>query len=84
MYEDVVEQKQKKNITGALLRKAAPITVTCFTKDLDIYAEELRFTRRGAKDVGSSVYLLRPQYKDLYSEQRGLCLPTEKRFNCIF
>ncbi len=55
-----------------LLKQAAPITLTCFAKNLALYAEQIPFARRGREQsaeqaAGSNVYLLCQQYEDLYS-----------------
>ena len=89
LYESVAGQLRERGVTGALLKAAAPITVTCFARDLAAYAEEIPFARRGRdrfseQTAGSGVYLLRPQYQECYSGKLGLCLPAEERFDSIF
>ena len=89
LYEQIAEQLRTQGVTGALLKQAAPITLTCFAKNLALYAEQIPFARRGREQsaeqaVGSNVYLLLPQYEDLYSEQLGLHFPQEERFDSIF
>ena len=89
LYEKTAARLREQGVTAALQKEAAPITVTCFARDLKTYAEELPFARRGreksaAPTVGSNVYLLRPQYESLYSESRGLYLPKEERFDFMF
>lgn len=88
-YDCIADQLRNWGITGALLKEAAPITVTSFAKDLKTYAEEIPFARRGREPygtqaTGSNVYLLRPQYRDLYSERLGLHLPEKERPDVIF
>ena len=71
--------------THALLKEAAPITVNCFAKNLKIYAEEIPFAgHRKTQTAGSGVFLLCPQYTDLYSDELGLHLPQEESFESIF
>lgn len=88
-YRHIAEQARQQGLTAALLREAAPITVTCFVKEISTYAEEIPYARRGRghsfeQTAGSNIYLLRPQFEDLYSAQLGLYLPQEERFNSIF
>lgn len=86
LYIHIAEELRERGVTGALLREAAPLTLTCFAKNLDIYAEEIPFARHGKEPqtMGSGVYLLRPQYEALYSPQLGLHLPQEEQFDAIF
>ena len=89
LYEQIAEQLRTQGVTGALLKQAAPITLTCFAKNLALYAEQIPFARRGREQsaeqaAGSNVYLLCQQYEDLYSEQLGLHFPQEERFDSIF
>ena len=88
LYERVTGELRKQGITGALRKEAAPITVTCFAKNLEMYAEELPFARRGrersADQAHSNVYLLRPQHQEQYCALLGLHLPQEERFDFIF
>lgn len=89
LYLSVAEQLRAGGVTAALLKQAAPITVTCFARDLAQYAEEIPFARRrdGKHDApaeGSNVYILRPQHEERYSAQLGLHFPQEERFNLIF
>ena len=89
LYEQIAEQLRTQGVTGALLKQAAPITLTCFARNLALYAEQIPFARRGREQsaeqaAGSNVYLLCPQYEDLYSEQLGLHFPQEERFDSIF
>ena len=89
LYARIAEQMRTMGITGALLKEAAPITMTCFAKNLNIYAEEIPFAHHGKKSVGdqisgSHIYLLRPQYESFYSAELGLHLPQENQFDSIF
>lgn len=88
LYEKVAGQLRAKGVTSVLLKEAAPITVTCFAENLEIYAEEIPFVRRNRehhadKIPDSNVYLLRPQYEKLYSGLLGLNFPREEQFNSI-
>lgn len=76
-YASIARQLRNGGITRELLKKAAPITVTSFAKELQTYAEEIPFARRGREShedrtTGSNIYLLRPQYEHLYSGNLGL------------
>ena len=89
LYKQIAKQLRRQGITGALLKQAVPITLTCFAKELDMYAEQIPFARRGGASFAeqisdSNVYLLLPQYEALYSEQLGLHFPQEERFDSIF
>ena len=89
LYDQIAGQLRAQGVTGALLKQAAPLTLTCFAKDLNLYAEQIPFARRGREPsaeqtAGSNLYLLLPQYEDLYSEQLGLHFPQEERFDSIF
>ena len=89
LYESIAKQLRHGGITGELLKQAAPITVTCFAKNLENYAEELPFARRGRgkladRSAGSNVYLIRPQHETAYTEEQGLCLPKEEQFDPIY
>ena len=89
LYERTAERLRAGGITAALLKESAPVTVTCFAKNLDTYAEEIPFARCGKRSfddrvTGSNVYLLRPQYEYLYSSELGLHLPQEAQYDLIF
>ena len=89
LYEQIAGQLRAQGVTGALLKQAAPITLTSFAKNLAMYAEQIPFARRGREQFAeqsadSNLYLLRPQYEDLYSEQLGLHVPQEERFDSVF
>lgn len=86
LFRHIAEELRERGVTGALLREAASLTLTCFAKNLGVYAEEIPFARRGKEPqtIGSGVYLLCPQYEALYSPQLGLQLPQEEQFDTIF
>ncbi len=48
-YGEIAQQLRADGVTGALLHEAAPITVTCFAKNLATYAEEIPFAQHGRK-----------------------------------
>lgn len=89
LYEKIAEQLRRQGVTDALLRQAAPITLTCFAKELTVHAEEIPFAHRvrrqfSEQTAGSNIYLLLPQYENLYSEQLGLHFPQEDPSHYIF
>lgn len=77
LYADVVSQARAQGLSAALMHLSAPITVTAYPcANLELYAENLPYkNRRGAPDVGSNYYILRPQYEDLYTQELGLQFP---------
>ena len=84
-YASIAKRMRDEGVTHALLKEAAPITVICFAKNLKIYAEEIPFAGHGkTQAAGSGVFLLCPQYTDLYSDELGLHLPQEESFESIF
>lgn len=85
-FERIAKQLREHGVTKALLKEAAPITVNCFDKALETYAEEIPFARRGAGPVcdKSNIFLIRPQYEDVYTPQFGLRFPKEEKIDCIF
>ena len=85
IYENIAGRMRTEGVTGTLLKEAAPITVTCFAKNLESYAEEIPFAGTGKKQtVGSGIYLLCPQFNNLYSDKFGLYLPQEENTDMIF
>ena len=88
-YGEIAQQLRADGVTGALLHEAASITVTCFAKNLAAYAEEIPFAqhrkgKRREQTGGSNIYLLRPQYEDLYDPMLGLHFPQEEQSNYIW
>ena len=88
-YGEIAQQLRADGVTGALLHEAASITVTCFAKNLAAYAEEIPFAqhrkgKRREQTGGSNIYLLRPQYEDLYDPVLGLHFPQEEQSNYIW
>ena len=88
-YSKIANQAREQGITGTLMRDMEPITVTCFAKNLENYAEEIPFARQRRSHFddsssGSNIYLLRPQFESLYSLQMGLYLPEEEKFPSIY
>lgn len=88
-YDRVAAAIRNDGLTGALLKEAAPITVTCFARELPIFAEELPFSetkrqKNSKEPFSSNVYLLLPQNESLYSEQFGLRFPKETSDEFVF
>ena len=84
-----VRSAAQGGLTPALLRNAAPITVSVFQNDpdkLSDMAEQLYYpARRGDARQASDVFILRPQYAQRYDPRMGLVLdapekPTEEFF----
>lgn len=89
LYGRVAGQLREHGVSNALRKEAAPITVTCFARDLARYAEEIPLARHGRggnaeQAGGSGLYLLRPQYEMLYDPLLGLHLPQEEQSDWIF
>lgn len=82
-YDRVSQALRKFGVTGALLKEAAPITVTCFAKELAAYAEPISFANAHHQEE-SRIYLLLPQYEHLYTENLGLHFQQEERNDFIF
>lgn len=83
-YERVCASFRANGVTKAVLKEAAPITVTCFDKRLDVFAERLCYPVRGGFAEESNTCLLRGQFMHLYSDTLGLQLPQEIQFDGIF
>ena len=85
LYDRVAKQLREHGVTGAILREAAPITVTCFSKNLKEFAEPVPFAGHGKEQTeDSGIYVLRPQHEALYDPLLGLHLPQEERSDYIF
>lgn len=87
-YELLCEQIKKEGITPALMREAAPITVTTYlsSEELNIYAEEIfSFSRSAKEKIPSGYFVLRPQYEvSLYKKDMGLQFPEMMVNEVIF
>ena len=89
LYKSISKQLREQGADARILKEAASITLTCFDKNLDIYAEEIPVARRNrarfdGQMAGSRVYLLRPQYEEYYSAEMGLHLPQGEEFDGIW
>lgn len=76
LFDEIKTEVSKNGLNAAILRKASPITVTCYRKDwVKQHAEPLYFRVKGdlgEKQVESGYYLLNEEYERLYDEQMGL------------
>lgn len=82
-YDRIARALRENGVTGGLLKEAAPITITCFARELATYAEQIPFAK--AKEHSeSNIYLLRPQFEHLYSDHLGLYFPKEEQNDFIF
>ena len=89
LYKSISKQLREQGADAGILKEAASITLTCFDKNLDIYAEEIPVARRNrvrfdGQTAGSRVYLFRPQYEEYYSAEMGLHLPQGEEFDGIW
>lgn len=73
LYQEIAGQAHTEGITAALMRKAAPITVSVFDEQaLKIHGEALPFRRGKLESVSSGYYLLLTGHEDCYTENMGL------------
>ena len=86
LYDRIAKQLRETGVTRALLREAAPITVTSFASKFSTYTEKIFFAGHGNSDNGgnSGIFLLLEQYEDLYSPQTGLHMPESEKTEFIF
>ena len=66
-YASIAKRMRDEGVTHALLKEAAPITVTCFAKNLKIYAEEIPFAGHGKTQTARSI---------------PICIPTSLAYIC--
>lgn len=89
LYKSISKQLREQGAAAGILKEAASITLICFDKNLDIYAEEIPVARRSrarfdGQTAGSRVYLLRLQYEEYYSAEMGLHLPQGEEYDGIW
>ena len=73
LYREIAGQAHTEGITAALMRKAAPITVSVFDEQaLKIHGEALPFRRGRSEPSASGYYLLLTGHEDCYTENMGL------------
>ena len=87
-YRDICTQARQYGLTPALIKKAAPITVTVGISQknkLEDIAEELFYCKQGRKtETKSDFYILFPQNEDFYTEDMGLQLPEQVEFQACW
>lgn len=87
-YRDICTQVRQYGLTPALIKKAAPITVTVGISQknkLEDIAEELFYCKQGRKtETKSDFYILFPQNEDFYTEDMGLQLPEQVEFQACW
>ena len=64
-----------RGVTHALLKEAAPITVTCFAKNLKIYAEEIPLPVTENTDPRAAVSFC-------FARSIPICIPTSLAYIC--
>ena len=77
-FEQVAVMLHSDGLTLAAMKLAAPITVTCFDREIEKYAERIPFANIRHAEQDSRFYLLRPQYDKCYTDTMGLQLGTEE------
>lgn len=87
-YRDICTQARTCGLTPALIKKAAPITVTVGIsqkKQLEDMAEALFYCKQGRKtETKSDFYILFPQNEIFYTEDMGLQLPEQVEFQAYW
>lgn len=72
LFEEISEANDSQKITLALLRKAAPITITCFENDsLRDYISEIYIYKYG-KRLRTGYYLINTGFEKYYDSNFGL------------
>ncbi|MBR5364659.1 MAG: CRISPR-associated helicase Cas3' [Clostridia bacterium] len=72
LFESVRKRMLEGGLTAALMKEAAPITVTTFEKDISRWTEPVRFRNEKEQESESGWYVLCPQFYGLYREDEGL------------
>lgn len=88
-YDEIVRELRSSGLTGELMKRAAPLTVSVFGgKELDTFLESVPYKRRHGMDdedpAESGYYHLRSNYEDLYDQKTGFQIPKEKDFDPFF
>jgi len=85
-YDALRQELLEDGITPALMKQAAPLTVTVFKKEkFELYAEPILTRAHHGKDrIPSGYWLLRRQYEDCYTERGGLKLPADENDSAKF
>lgn len=84
LFAQVREEALKTGLTPALLRKAAPITVSTFDEAIGQHAEQLCFARKkGGAIIKSDSYLLNIGHEDCYDNHIGLKFKARSLTDCF-
>lgn len=76
LFEEILEAGQNNTVDMQLLRKAAPITITCFEeKRVREFASPLYRKRRG-KNEETGYYIVNPGFEKCYDSRWGLKLDS--------
>lgn len=79
-YRAVYSELKVHGITPALMKEAAPLTITVFDRgNLNSFAEPVYFRRnRNGGPAESGYWILRAQYEKCYTDEGGFKLPEEQ------
>ena len=80
-YQELSEELSRNGITPGLMKEAAPLTITVFDNgELLQYAEPILTRGRSKEERHHSGYwMLRAQYRHLYTADGGLKLPEKEK-----
>ena len=85
LYNEIAQEARDHGITPQLMKRAAPITVSCFDdKHLNSVAERISYAGKIDTDQESPFYMLRPQYLNCYTDDMGLQIPDEPDIFTLF
>ena len=88
-YDEIIQEARASGLTGQLLKRAAPLTVSVFSrKDMEIFLEPIPFKQAARSPDGtlpnSGYYCLRVNQEICYKQRTGLQFPDESNFDSIF
>ena len=88
-YNAIVREARDSGLTAHLLKRAAPLTVSVFSrKDMEIFLEPIPFKQASRSPDGtlpnSGYYCLRVNQEACYNRRTGLQFPDESNFDSIF
>lgn len=82
LYNQIVNDLKNDGITPALVRKAAPITVSCYIDNrLETIAEQVPYRKKG--EGMSPFYYLRRDFLNCYTSDMGLLVPEFPKIEAI-
>lgn len=86
LYQKVRAQALETGLTKALLRTAAPLTVTCYDRELaERVCEPLYFAGAGRlENRESPYYAVLSGQEDCYNSKMGFCPPAEQSLQNLF